>query len=273
LVDSEGHVFTVLSSPPRDAAWPDIIRWAAAKFAWAQKQLSEIEPLPDHRRGPYFSVNTGLSFGQGQQRVGNLKNSARRQWILDQLLNDPDIRRIANVSSGSLENYAPNVYQYYKETLDAILESDSSLRRNFVDNVFAAATFNLGPQAVTYVHLDHLNLAFGLCAVTALGDYDYKKGGHLVLWDAKLIIEFPPGTTILLPSAILRHSNVAIRPGETRYSLTQYSAAGLFRWVKCGFRSQKSAQAAGYDMRKDYEEWKDGYQMYSKVSDLRPDCA
>jgi hypothetical protein len=41
----------------------------------------------------------------------------------------------------------------------------------------------------------------------------------------------------LIPSAILRHSNVGIGPNERRYSFTQYSAAGLFRWVSNGFRS------------------------------------
>jgi hypothetical protein len=61
----------------------------------------------------------------------------------------------------------------------------------------------------------------------------------LVLWDCHLVVEFPPGSTILLPSAILAHSNLAVSPGETRYSFTQYTAGGLFRWVENGF--QKSA--------------------------------
>ncbi len=163
----------------------------------------------------------------------------------------------------------PNVHKYYDETLDALLEADPTLRRNFVKNVFAAATFNLGPQACTRVHLDHLNLAFGLCAITALGNFDYKKGGHLILWDLRLIIEFPPGATILIPSAILRHSNVSIRRGETRYSLTQYSAGALFRWVRCGFRTAKVHLAEGNDMNADYDEWQNGYQLYSELSELR----
>ncbi|RDX40315.1 hypothetical protein OH76DRAFT_1366400 [Lentinus brumalis] len=171
---------------------------------------------------------------------------------------------------GCLGNYFPDVHKYYDDTMEALLRSDPSLKRNLVNNVFAAMTFNLGPQVYTRVHLDHLNLAFGLCAITALGKYDYKQGGHLILWDLKLIIEFPPGATILIPSAILRHSNVAIRRGETRYSITQYSAGGLFRWVRCGFRSQKDYLAAGNDLTKEYEEWRGGYKLFSKVLDLRP---
>ena len=48
-----------------------------------------------------------------------------------------------------------------------------------------------------------------------------------------------PGCTILLPSAILTHSNVAITPKEMQYSFTQYTTGSLFQWVENGF--QKSA--------------------------------
>ncbi|KAF8139523.1 hypothetical protein K438DRAFT_1785611 [Mycena galopus ATCC 62051] len=90
---------------------------------------------------------------------------------------------------------------------------------------------------VTRCHVDGLNLAWGWCSITALGNFDADYGGHLVLWDLKLVIRFPAGSTILLPSATLRHSNVGIAEEETRYSFTQFSAAGLFRWVDNGFKS------------------------------------
>ncbi len=306
MVDKSGRVFGSLNAPPQDAEWPDLIKRVSDKFAKAQAQLAELDPLPEHRRGPFYFVNMGISIGSGQivrvfqsfeladhvrhpsQRVGRLKNTPRHQKILDDLMTDADVLRIANFGSGAsryhlrpptgvhprtaparLSTYHPNVHQYYHDTLEALLAADSTLQRNFVNNVFAAATFNLGPQVATSVHLDHLNLAFGLCAVTALGNYDYKKGGHLILWDLKLIIEFPPGTMILIPSAILRHSNVAVQGGETRYSFTQYSAAGLFRWVRCGFKSAKSYLAEGNDLSKEYEEWKDSYKLYSFLSELQ----
>lgn len=69
------------------------------------------------------------------------------------------------------------------------------------------------------------------CARLTLGEFDHTKGGHLILWDAKLIIEFPAGSTIFIPSATLRHSNTPIQDGERRSSFTQYTAGGVFRWV------------------------------------------
>ncbi|TFK85713.1 hypothetical protein K466DRAFT_437711, partial [Polyporus arcularius HHB13444] len=235
IVDHQDTIFTTLAGEPKDPDWPALIQRVSDKFANAQKRMAELEDEPEHRRGKYFSAHCGHSIGSGQQRPGNLRNSARRQEIIDSLRLDPDVIRVANFANGALLNYVPKVHELYRNNMAALLESDGSLQQNFPNNVFSAATFNLGPRVATRVHLDHLNFAYGMCAVLALGKFDHKKGGHIILWDAKLIIEFPAGATILLPSAILRHSNVTIARRETRYSLTQYTAGGLFRWVRAGF--------------------------------------
>lgn len=87
--------------------------------------------------------------------------------------------------------------------------------------------------------MDYANLPFGWCSVTSLGNFDPILGGHLVLWEMQLVIEFPAGSTILLPSAAVTHSNVPINSsaGEQRFSFTQYTAGGIFRWVDQGFRT------------------------------------
>jgi hypothetical protein len=65
-----------------------------------------------------------------------------------------------------------------------------------------------------------------------------------VLWDSRLVIEFPPGSTILISSAVLTHSNVPVASHESRYSFTQYCAGGLFRWVDNGFQTASKYQQA-----------------------------
>ena len=57
-----------------------------------------------------------------------------------------------------------------------------------------------------------------------------------------VLIEFPPGTLILLPSATLVHSNATVQPGETCDSLTFFTAGGLFRWVVYDFQKEKDFQ-------------------------------
>jgi hypothetical protein len=141
--------------------------------------------------------------------------------------------------------------------------------------VFACVTFNFGPQTVTFPHLDFLNLAWGWCFITALGWYDYRKGGHLIIWDLRLMIEFPPGATFAIPSAVLRHSNVSIQQGEKRFSITQYTSAGVFRFVNNGFKTnvtleqemtKEEAQAWADAAKVRYAE---GVKMYSTLDELR----
>ena len=101
-------------------------------------------------------------------------------------------------------------------------------------------TFNLGPSTATVEHTDAGNVAYGWCAITALGNYNPEKEGHLILYDLKLIITFPPGSTVLIPSAVFRHGNTPlVEAGSIRQSITQYCAGGLFRWTRYGFRTAK----------------------------------
>jgi hypothetical protein len=141
--------------------------------------------------------------------------------------------------------------------------------------VFACVTFNFGPQTVTFPHLDFLNLAWGWCFITALGWYDYRKGGHLIIWDLRLMIEFPPGATFAIPSAILRHSNVSIQQGEKRFSITQYTSASIFRFVKNDFKTDVTLKA---NMSKAKERefaaaaqirYSEGLKMYSTLDELK----
>lgn len=131
--------------------------------------------------------------------------------------------------------YAPKLYKDYADTLEALMKNDPKLQWNFANSIFPSATINFGPNAVCFDHLDYFNRAIGWCDVCALGNYNPKTGGHLILFDIKRVIEFPPGSHILIPSALMRHGNTPIKNGETRRGFTQYAAGALFRWVENGF--------------------------------------
>ncbi len=138
---------------------------------------------------------------------------------------------------GMLATYAPRIHQNMKAKLGELFRRHPSLQLNFSNSVYPATSFNFGPSTVCFAHTDAANDACNCCHITALGDYDPNLGGHLVLYDLKLIVRFPPGSSVLIPSAIMRHGNIPIRTHETRMSLTQYCAGGLLRWVECGFRT------------------------------------
>jgi len=166
----------------------------------------------------------------------------------------------------------PDLHAYYVDTLKALHGHNPSLKRIFPTSVFSATSYNLGPRTICFKHIDFANLSFGMCAVTALGDFDPKKGGHLILWDCGLVIEFPPGSTILIPSATMAHSNAMVSFDERRYSFTQYTAGGLFRWVKNGFmksedlRSSLSPDDLLRRSEKDAKRWAWGLSLIPRIA-------
>ncbi|KAJ6592092.1 hypothetical protein DFH09DRAFT_906714 [Mycena vulgaris] len=137
--------------------------------------------------------------------------------------------------------WAPILFAFYQAQRALLAAWKPSMRPNFVRSVFAACTFNFGPHTICTPHLDFGNLLWGWCAITTLGDFDpdLDLSGHLILWDLHLVICFPPGSTILFPSALIRHSNVPIWAHEHRCSFMQYTAGGVFRWVRNGFKMNK----------------------------------
>lgn len=50
-------------------------------------------------------------------------------------------------------------------------------------------------------------------------------------------MEFPAGSTYLIPSSCITHSNTPTQIGEWRASFTQYTAEGIFHWVGNGFQT------------------------------------
>lgn len=145
-----------------------------------------------------------------------------------------------NAITGLFRTYSRRLYYHYSDTLGALCDKSPGLVPPIHRSIFAACSVNMGPRTVSFPHRDFANLTWGWCSITALGSYSPDLGGHIVLWDLNPIIRFPPGSTILIPSALIKHSNTSIREGETRYSIAQYSAGGLFRWAANGFQSEET---------------------------------
>jgi hypothetical protein len=169
--------------------------------------------------------------------------------------------------------YAPKLFSKYCEVLGALQEKVKSLQWTFNNSIFPTATINFGPQTVCFDHLDYGNWAVGWCDIVSLGTFDHTKGGHLILFDIKKVIEFPAGSHILIPSAVMRHGNTPIQKGETRMGFTQYASGGLFRWVENGFCTNADVQP---EMKKLLDaavpdRYKNLLGLYSKIDELGQD--
>ncbi|KAM6496383.1 hypothetical protein JOM56_009089, partial [Amanita muscaria] len=140
---------------------------------------------------------------------------------------------------------------------------------------FPCRSFNLGEQNASFPHRDVANLAQSWCSITPLGNFNPEKGGHLVLWDLGLVVEFPAGLTILIPSALIVHSNSSIQPQETRFSIVQYAAGGLFRWVQNRCMTDKALKEmegrSGAEAQGDSQgtRWAEAMGMFTKIGEPR----
>ncbi|KAJ7220951.1 hypothetical protein C8J57DRAFT_1536784 [Mycena rebaudengoi] len=229
LVDQDGKVFGVSAGHPDDPDWmANVHKPAVDAMKEAAAKCSISEERAFHRRGNFRSLTGGDSHGGGQERPGALVNGVINAAILVSLMSNLAFIRIAGFATGVFANWAPDIFDYYVVHMRLFYQRYKHLSRPFLNGIFRACTFNLGPYTCALGHRDFANLAFGWCAITALGYFDYTKAGHLILWDCKLILEFPPGVTILIPSAAIFHSNIPIADGELRFSFTQYTAGGIF---------------------------------------------
>lgn len=136
-----------------------------------------------------------------------------------------------------------------------------------------SVAFNLGDRVVTKKHTDSTNCPFGWCTITALGDFDASKGGHIILWDLGMVLEFSAGACVCLPSALITHSNIPTGENETRMSFTQYCSGEIFRYIENGFATDKSLEKNDpaillYRKLARKNRMKECYEMFSKVDDL-----
>uniref|UniRef100_A0A0W0FFT6 Uncharacterized protein n=1 Tax=Moniliophthora roreri TaxID=221103 RepID=A0A0W0FFT6_MONRR len=210
---------TALPGSNEEAAKGSHSKWQS-KECWKQKRAEEKEDLSCYEPPP-------------DTKCQHLKPSAHYVKVVDVNLNKIHVAANGYTGYHGWSSYQPGEYTLEQMCgLDSdfdfdlvewdmshsvsVIDYDDTLLMIEVSN--PAAAFNFGPHVISLDCADYENCLDGFCAITTLhpseGGYDYKKGSHLILWDLCLVIEFPPGATILLPSAILCHSNVAIEPNE-----------------------------------------------------------
>ncbi|KAJ7429982.1 hypothetical protein B0H11DRAFT_1747426, partial [Mycena galericulata] len=142
--------------------------------------------------------------------------------------------------------FAPRLHTHVMATKKALLDYRLLFLRNaFSGSAFAATEAFLG-SAESPPRLDDRDMLWCWRGLTGLGRYDPDHGGEIILWDEKKVIRFPVGSTFLFPAAFMRYSFTRVRPWERRFAFSQYSHAGLFRYVENGFMSEATFEATAW---------------------------
>ncbi|KAJ6567633.1 hypothetical protein DFH09DRAFT_1247214 [Mycena vulgaris] len=231
LVNSSGRIIAVLAGQPRHDKYCQAVQRAFQFMCNTGAAARFPASMSTHRCGLYAVINIGLIYGKGL-----------RTPIAETLVQNEDIGRMAGFADACFALWASRLYKSYQSCNAKLCVHHPDLRRPFPHFVFFCANFDFGPNIWTFKHRDVLNLAFGWCAIQPLRNFDATKGGHLILWDLGLVVEFPAGALILLPSATVSHSNIPVQEHKSCSSFTQFSPGGIFRYVDSGFRTEKQLQ-------------------------------
>ncbi|KAK7047446.1 hypothetical protein VNI00_006677 [Paramarasmius palmivorus] len=209
--------------------------------------LQEHGQNEDNKRGDFPARSRGYTMGMGSQQPVVLDNGTEVNELLTELIQDQRIIRLNGYQNGAFGTWAERIKGRYDDAIATmhknITKEDSERGRNFKNSAFATIAFNFGGKVRCWKHRDQQNLPLGWCAITVLGRFDPTRSARLILWELKLVIDFPPGSTILIPSAVITHSNTRIAPGDERTSITQYTAGAIFRWVDAGCLTEKALKS------------------------------
>ncbi|SJL08346.1 uncharacterized protein ARMOST_11709 [Armillaria ostoyae] len=234
IIDREGHVIVVMAEHPNDPDWDNVHTEVADKLETSRRHCKLDREHWHHRHGTFAALSNGISYGGGQMHPQNLHHSMKNTKVLSSLLNCMAFIRLAGFGSAAFATWVPSLFCYYATHLCNLLLHDATLVINWANSIFACVTFNFGPLTLCFHHMDSGNLPFGWCTITTLSKFDYHHGGHLVLWDLKLVIDFPLGSTILIPSAILHHLNTSLAHVDYGFqsSETHWASLTANQWEK-----------------------------------------
>ncbi|KAF9777255.1 hypothetical protein BJ322DRAFT_1115154 [Thelephora terrestris] len=263
--------YIYLAGRPLSESHTTVIEGATAAVEHATEQMSFRSHQKESRRGKFRATDSGVSSGTGNVRPHMLKMYSDQAPVLQELFQNKDMLRISAYVNSAFKGFAPDLHDLYRDELKAVMDKDKSLRPPFLGSVFACAAINFPPDVVAIPHRDHLNLAYGWCSITPLGHFDHKVGAHLVLPELELAIQFPVGSTIFIPSAAFTHYNTTFQEGETRSSITQFSAGGIFRWTAYGHQLKREAEAACVQGKKWWEKGK-GLDEFVSCLDSKLNC-
>ncbi|KAJ3560154.1 hypothetical protein NP233_g11020 [Leucocoprinus birnbaumii] len=275
LLDSCNKVIAILAGRPDHQDFMHKCQWLFLKMNEVALKIDFADGEKHHPRGNYPAVNVGITPGQGAVKPSF---TIPHENEMKQLLYDEDFQDLADFHSFTVNMWCCGMYERFRNCIKKLQKHKRlSKKLKFLTpaGVFPRIAFNFGPMAWTEHHRDPKDYALAWCIVQSLGKFDPTKGGHCVLDDLKLFIEFPPGSIILLPSATFLHANlpVHVSEGEARASITQYFPGGLLRYVDNGFRLQSSISKMSRKIREEAaqrraELWESDSMWFESLEDL-----
>ncbi|KAK7049896.1 hypothetical protein VNI00_005326 [Paramarasmius palmivorus] len=188
---------------------------------------------------------------------------------------------LTNVGCSLLQKNFPGIYRRFLDCSEWMLEHH---RLKAPYGVFFNFCLNGTRHGIERVHckphVDFKNVALGVCMVYVYGHFNHRERSWLVIWEAGIVLELPPGVFVLYPSSLFLHfnvdrSNFVVTNGDEpnacnsqplcdcddphavhdeswdsatgRGSIVWFNQATMFQTSELGFPTVKAAKSAGID--------------------------
>ncbi|RDX40344.1 hypothetical protein OH76DRAFT_1423751 [Lentinus brumalis] len=219
LLDRNGVAFAFRSNIPDWMTTPDENgrTWLDHFEEECMWYIDKCGPRKDadieaNNRGDHWYMVVGVDRQNKKSPDLTSFHKAHRQ-ATDELLQKPCTARLIKFVSTTFETRFPSLAQRVSDCETKLREQDRGEHATPLFGKFYNYCIN-GPRkgvvdgVSTGPHVDGKNLALMMCAVFVWGKFDHTEKAWLVLWEAKLIIELPPGVLMYYPSSLFTHFNV-----------------------------------------------------------------
>ncbi|KAJ3557640.1 hypothetical protein NP233_g11688 [Leucocoprinus birnbaumii] len=238
LLDDQDRIFMVLAGRPNSpeyvVACDDLYNFITDTLTMASANSKFPDELRHHKRGNYTTLDAGIAYSQGMTTLSNHSLVGVVQEAANTILSSDLVNRVQGHLDATHAKFAPKLHAFTRRYVRKVFKKSRfhrKLRRLNKQSFYVCASANSGSKALTTRHTDEMNLGFAWCGVLNVGDFDPLLGGHLVLEELRFVVQFPPNSAILLPSACIHHCNTTIQEAEKRAVLTFYNPGGMFRYI------------------------------------------
>ncbi|KAI0055118.1 hypothetical protein BV25DRAFT_1843180 [Artomyces pyxidatus] len=222
-------------------------------------------------------------------RPGGWADNIRHFCLISQVLDQRLHPHRSRLGSSMVEAHFPGIAQRYRRCHQVIkdeygIEPLFGLFYNFCLNAARPGV----PRVFCQPHVDWKNIAIGVCLIfvygensfyhlyttvlalkTVTGKFNHREKAWLVIWEAGIIVEVPPGIFVAYPSSLFYHFNLdpssaifvttedglpptlstgtPLNGEDGRGSAVWFNQATMFQTAELGYNTVEDARSAGVD--------------------------
>ncbi|KAJ7431197.1 hypothetical protein B0H11DRAFT_2262220 [Mycena galericulata] len=238
FVDLDDRVACLFVGPPTQRTeWEASIRSASQIMRVASLQLDRARLATD-------AIRSGVTYDRTLQRPRNVErmenHNLQNMVVLAGLRYSPSIQAITSYQNAVLKQAAPRLWNDARRVIDAVVSNDQTLNLPMKlanegphqPTAFSELEYRFSVPELPRTEPNDHPPAFR--AITSVGNYLYHEG-KLILWQLRIVLDFPPGSTFIFPAGVVRYSFTQVEKPGWQMIITQSCSAGLHGFVANGF--------------------------------------